>query len=387
MAGGIEHDPDALAVTVWWLPRRFGAASLECGGDSDVEVVDLNLEVEHLRLLTPPLRPRRRLVPPLALDVDVHTACGIPELRPMRRIEIADLEPQEAFVEAGDRPRVGAVDGDADPSNGRRPAHITQSARNRPHEPAIAGSVGFARWPVWDLPAGAAFDHVRTDPVNWWKRSRLAVRVDLQAAEVSVPNEQDEAALGRASLREHLGLAGCQRALQSDQAGRSSVHPKVDRSAPAVAPLLSLSPLDLREKILRLGERLIDDRPEKRPLSIGQEPPRKISRGGFRFGHHAILAREIGFCRDCRLKGCPPCAERPPTPHHTTLAVGVHRTLSVSGRRRGATRHQPAVRGSAAGRSRDALWDGSAHAYVPIASGLGQRPERLICASRERDVF
>ena len=87
------------------------------------QVVDLDLEVQHLRLLAGPFRPGRRLVPGLALDVEVHPACRVPQLCPVRRIEVAYLEPEQALVEAGDGSRVGAVDGDADPSDGGR-AHV-----------------------------------------------------------------------------------------------------------------------------------------------------------------------------------------------------------------------------------------------------------------------
>ena len=82
------------------------------------QVVDLDLEVQHLRLLAGPFRPGRRLIPGLALDVEVHASRRVPQLCPVRRIEVAYLEPEQALVEAGDGSRVGAVDGDADPSDG-----------------------------------------------------------------------------------------------------------------------------------------------------------------------------------------------------------------------------------------------------------------------------
>ena len=78
MASGVKDDAKALAVTVRRLPKRLGAAGVERGGDSRLEVIDLDLEVEHLRLLAGPLRPSRPLVPCLALDVDVHAARGVP---------------------------------------------------------------------------------------------------------------------------------------------------------------------------------------------------------------------------------------------------------------------------------------------------------------------
>src|SRR5947207_1947921 len=51
MARGVEHDADALGVAVRWLPGCLGAAGVDRGGDGRLEVVDLDLEVEHLRLL------------------------------------------------------------------------------------------------------------------------------------------------------------------------------------------------------------------------------------------------------------------------------------------------------------------------------------------------
>jgi hypothetical protein len=59
----------------------------------------------------------------------VDAARWIPELCTIRRLEVAHLEAEEGLVEAGDRTRVGTVDGDADPSNGVR-AHTGESSRN-----------------------------------------------------------------------------------------------------------------------------------------------------------------------------------------------------------------------------------------------------------------
>jgi len=129
MASRVEHDADAPGVSVRWLPRRFGAASADSEGNRCIEVVHLDLEMHHLRLLAGPLGPRRRLVPGLALDVEVDTAYGIPELRPIRRVELAHLESEELLVEASDRPSVGAVDRDPDPAGGGH-AHGRQSLRS-----------------------------------------------------------------------------------------------------------------------------------------------------------------------------------------------------------------------------------------------------------------
>ena len=80
VAGGVEHDADAFGVAVRRLPRRFRATGLERRVDGCLEVLDLNLEVKHLRLFARPLRPRGRLVPCLALDVEVDAtrgSCGL----------------------------------------------------------------------------------------------------------------------------------------------------------------------------------------------------------------------------------------------------------------------------------------------------------------------
>src|SRR6476660_7482199 len=80
VAGGVEHDTDPLGITVRRLPRCFRPGR--------VEIIDLNFEMNHLRLLAGSLGPARRLVPRLALDVDVHTTRRVPQLGPMRWIEV-----------------------------------------------------------------------------------------------------------------------------------------------------------------------------------------------------------------------------------------------------------------------------------------------------------
>lgn len=49
--GRVQHDANALATAVRRLPRGFGSTRLQSGGHGDTEVVDPDLEVEHLRLL------------------------------------------------------------------------------------------------------------------------------------------------------------------------------------------------------------------------------------------------------------------------------------------------------------------------------------------------
>lgn len=48
VTGRVQHDPNAVAVAVRWLPWRLSAASLKRNGDRRFKVVDLDLEVQHL---------------------------------------------------------------------------------------------------------------------------------------------------------------------------------------------------------------------------------------------------------------------------------------------------------------------------------------------------
>ena len=110
----VEHDADALAVAVRRLPRRFRAAGLERGGDSGPRSSTSTSKCSIFACS--PGRSGQvggsyqaspwmlRCTPP----------CRVPQLCPVRRIEVAYLEPEQALVEAGDGSRVGAVDGDAD---------------------------------------------------------------------------------------------------------------------------------------------------------------------------------------------------------------------------------------------------------------------------------
>ena len=71
----------------------------------------------------------------------MDAAGRIAQLRPAWWVEVAHLEPEEAFVEAGNRSDIGAVDGHADPANGGR-AHADQSSRNRTREREFGDPVG-----------------------------------------------------------------------------------------------------------------------------------------------------------------------------------------------------------------------------------------------------
>lgn len=128
MSGRIQHDPDAVGIAVWRLPGGFPSAGSESGGDRYLEVVDFDLEVEHLLLLIRAFWPSRRLIPGnVALDVEVHAAGGVPQLGPRWRSVVAHLEPKQSLVEVGDRLGVDAVNGEGPPTGCR--CSWPQSAR------------------------------------------------------------------------------------------------------------------------------------------------------------------------------------------------------------------------------------------------------------------
>ena len=111
MTGGVEHHSYPLAISVGWLPGCLGATELQSAIYGDVEVVDLHLEMHHLRQFARLLRPRRRLVPRVSLDVDVYASVGVEQLRPPSAgAKITDLEAKESLIEARHRSGPFAVD-------------------------------------------------------------------------------------------------------------------------------------------------------------------------------------------------------------------------------------------------------------------------------------
>lgn len=58
----VEHDAKTRAVAVRWLVRCFIASPLENESNGCVEVIHEDFEVHHLRLVSGPLGPDRRLV-------------------------------------------------------------------------------------------------------------------------------------------------------------------------------------------------------------------------------------------------------------------------------------------------------------------------------------
>src|SRR5262249_22619261 len=107
----IQHDADALGIAGRRLPRRLLAALLLGRRARSLQILDLDLEVQHLHLLPRLRRPRRRFVPLHALDVEVQPGLGVTELRPTRSRGFEHVVPEDALVEAGDGTSIRAVDG------------------------------------------------------------------------------------------------------------------------------------------------------------------------------------------------------------------------------------------------------------------------------------
>ncbi len=67
VASGVEHHPDSRSVAISRLVRSFHTSASENLLDGGIKVLDVDLEVHHLRLLPRLLGPRRRLVRALGL--------------------------------------------------------------------------------------------------------------------------------------------------------------------------------------------------------------------------------------------------------------------------------------------------------------------------------
>ena len=131
MAGGVDHHPDpGLRLVLGQpCPGRDGV------GDRRVEVVDLDLEVDHLVLLTGLLGPHRGAVPLLSLDQQVGAAGRIAQRDPAVAVASRLFVSEEAAIEAGQLLGVGAVDAHARPPQ-RRPAE----SRSVRHASPLASS-------------------------------------------------------------------------------------------------------------------------------------------------------------------------------------------------------------------------------------------------------
>ena len=82
VAGWVEHDPEFVRVSVRGLLRRDTTTGGEHRGDRSVEVVDLDLEVQHLRRGAGQFGPDRRLVPLLGLERQPDPARRVGERHP-----------------------------------------------------------------------------------------------------------------------------------------------------------------------------------------------------------------------------------------------------------------------------------------------------------------
>ena len=63
MTGRVEHHSDPLTIPIGWLPGCLCATELQSAGDRGLEVIDLDLEVHHLRQFALLLWPGRPFVP------------------------------------------------------------------------------------------------------------------------------------------------------------------------------------------------------------------------------------------------------------------------------------------------------------------------------------
>src|SRR4051794_38904207 len=98
MTCGVEHHAQSPAVSIRRLPRCLCTTKLNGACNRCLEVVDLDLEVEHLRQFSRLFRPCGRPVTRAALDVDVDPAVGVEELRPPSPgAEVPNLEAKESL--------------------------------------------------------------------------------------------------------------------------------------------------------------------------------------------------------------------------------------------------------------------------------------------------
>jgi GrpB-like predicted nucleotidyltransferase (UPF0157 family) len=115
MAGRVEHHPHRRLRLVVGEPRT----SLDRLGDGCVQVVDQDLQVEHLVLGPGLLRPDRRAVPLLGLDQQVGAPVWMTHRDPTGAIAGGLLVAQEPAVELGELLGVGAIDAHPRPAQGR----------------------------------------------------------------------------------------------------------------------------------------------------------------------------------------------------------------------------------------------------------------------------
>src|SRR4051812_5469415 len=98
MAGWVQHDAQRRGVPVRRLPGRLRGTEYLGRGDGWSDIADFDLEVHLLALLMLLLRPYRRQVVSVGLDVDPHPAGRVAERRP-GTLAVDDLQPAELRVE------------------------------------------------------------------------------------------------------------------------------------------------------------------------------------------------------------------------------------------------------------------------------------------------
>src|SRR5262245_37907432 len=140
VARRVEHDPELGGVAVGGLVGGDPGAGLDGEGDRVLDVVHLDLEVDHLVLDAGLLGPGRRDVPLLRLEAQADAAGRVPHRDPVRAVTGGHLPPQQVPVEPGHLLGVRTVQAHA------RPAH-----RARAHERDRTPNFGCT-------PAGATVD-------------------------------------------------------------------------------------------------------------------------------------------------------------------------------------------------------------------------------------
>jgi hypothetical protein len=91
------------------LELRQACTTFECVRDCPVEVIDLDVEVEHLVLSIRLLGPHGFAVTGLGLERQPGSSGGITHQHPLWFAK-RDFPPKESPIEIGHRVRVGAVD-------------------------------------------------------------------------------------------------------------------------------------------------------------------------------------------------------------------------------------------------------------------------------------
>lgn len=127
MSGGVEHHPDSRAVAVAGLVWSLDTSGPDDPLDSSTEVLDEDLKVHHLRLLSGLFGPRRPLVRVVALKVQTNTATRVTGLDPAGTVTGRDLPAKETGVETPQRFSIGTVERDGGPTDRTGTRHRDKS--------------------------------------------------------------------------------------------------------------------------------------------------------------------------------------------------------------------------------------------------------------------